>query len=75
MDKKLGIISIVLVVSLFLISTVMYCPVVNADSINNNNNNNTDNSIGLTIPLPFSSHIADQIIDEKNYVNNILPFP
>jgi len=71
MDKKLGIISIVLVVSLFLITTVMYCPIVNADSINNN----TDNSVKLTIPLPFSSHIADQIIDEKNYVNNILPFP
>jgi len=71
MDKKLGIISIVLVVSLFLITTVMYCPIVNADSINNN----TDNSVELTIPLPFSSHIADQIIDEKNYVNNILPFP
>ena len=73
MVKKLGIISIVLVVSLFLITTVMYCPIVNADSINNNNN--TDNSVELTIPLPFSSHIADQIIDEKNYVNNILPFP
>jgi len=73
MDKKLGIISIVLVVSLFLITTVMYCPIVNADSINNNNN--TDNSVELTIPLPFSSHIADQIIDEKSYVNNILPFP
>jgi len=72
MDKKLGIISIVLVVSLFLISTVMYCPIVNADLINNNN---TDNSVKLTIPLPFSSHIADQIINEKNYVNNILPFP
>jgi hypothetical protein len=71
MDKKLGIISIVLVVSLFLITTVMYCPIVNADSINNN----TDNSVELTIPLPFSSHIADQIIDEKSYVNNILPFP
>jgi hypothetical protein len=71
MDKKLGIISIVLVVSLFLISIVMYCPIVSADSINNN----TDNSVKLTIPLPFSSHIADQIIDEKNYVNNILPFP
>jgi hypothetical protein len=73
MVKKLGIISIVLVVSLFLITTVMYCPIVNADSINNNNN--TDNSVELTIPLPFSSHIADQIIDEKSYVNNILPFP
>jgi len=72
MDKKLGIISIVLVVSLFLISTVMYCPIVNADLINDNN---TDNSVKLTIPLPFSSHIADQIINEKNYVNNILPFP
>jgi hypothetical protein len=71
MDKKLGIISIVLVVSLFLITTVMYCPIVNADSINNN----TDNSVELTIPLPFSSHIADQIIDGKSYVNNILPFP
>ena len=71
MDKKLGIISIVLVVSLFLITAVMYCPIVNADSINNN----TDNSVELTIPLPFSSHIADQIFDEKNYVNNILPFP
>jgi len=71
MVKKLGIISIVLVVSLFLITTVMYCPIVNADSINNN----TDNSVELTIPLPFSSHIADQIIDEKSYVNNILPFP
>jgi len=74
MVKKLGIISIVLVVSLFLITTVMYCPIVNADSINNNNNN-TDNCVELTIPLPFSSHIADQIIDEKSYVNNILPFP
>ena len=72
MDKKLGIIGIVLVVSLFLMSTVIYCPIVNADSINNNN---TDNSGELTIPLPFGSHIADQIIDEKNYVNNILPFP
>ena len=72
MDKKLGIISIVLVVSLFLISTVMYCPIVNADLINDNN---TDNSVKLTIPLPFSSHIADQIINEKKYVNNILPFP
>ena len=72
MDKKLGIISIVLVVSLFLISTVMYCRIVNADLINDNN---TDNSVKLTIPLPFSSHIADQIINEKNYVNNILPFP
>ena len=72
MDKKLGIISIVLVLLLFLISTVMYCPIVNAESINNNN---TENSVELTIPLPFSSHIADQIIDEKNYVNNILPFP
>jgi len=71
MVKKLGIISIVLVVSLFLITTVMFCPIVNADSINNN----TDNSVELTIPLPFSSHIADQIIDEKSYVNNILPFP
>jgi len=71
MVKKLGIISIVLVVSLFLITTVMYCPIVNADSINNN----TDNSVELTIPLPFSSHIVDQIIDEKKYVNNILPFP
>ena len=71
MDKKLGIISIVLVVSLFLITTVMYCPIVNAYSINNK----TDDSVELTIPLPFSSHIADQIIDEKNYVNNILPFP
>jgi len=71
MVKKLGIISIVLVVSLFLITTVMYCPIVNADSINNK----TDDSVELTIPLPFSSHIADQIIDEKNYVNNILPFP
>ena len=71
MDKKLGIISTVLVISLFLMSTVMYCPIVNADSINNN----TDNSVELTIPLPFSSHIADQIIDEKSYVNNILPFP
>ena len=74
MDKKLGIISIVLVVSLVLMSTFIYCPIVNADSINNNNNN-TDNSGELTIPLPFGSHIADQIIDEKNYVNNILPFP
>ena len=74
MDKKLGINSIVLVMSLFLMSTVIYCPIVNADSINNNNNN-TDNSVELTIPLPFSSYIADQIIDEKNYVNNILPFP
>jgi hypothetical protein len=72
MDKKLRILSIVLVVSLFLMSTVIYCPIVNAISINNNN---TDNSVKLTIPLPFSSHIADQIIDEKNYVNNILPFP
>ena len=74
MDKKLGIIGIVLVVSLFLMSTVIYCPIVNADSINNNNTN-TDNSVELTIPLPFSSYIADKIIDEKNYVNNILPFP
>jgi len=72
MDKKLRILSIVLVVSLFLMSTVIYCPIINAISINNNN---TDNSVKLTIPLPFSSHIADQIIDEKNYVNNILPFP
>ena len=73
MDKKLGIIGIVLVVSLFLMSTVIYCPIVNADSINNNDN--TDNSGEIRIPLPFGSHIADQIIDEKNYVNNILPFP
>ena len=72
MDKKLRILSIVLVVSLFLMSTVIYCPIINAISINNNN---TDNSVKLTIPLPFGSHIADQIIDEKNYVNNILPFP
>jgi|tagenome__1003787_1003787.scaffolds.fasta_scaffold18666892_1 hypothetical protein len=74
MDKKLGILNIVLVVSLFLMSAFIYCPIVNADSINNNNNN-TDNSVELTIPLPFSSHIANQIIDERNYVNNILPFP
>jgi len=72
MDKKLGIISIVLVVSLFLIATVICCPIVNADSFNKNN---TDNTFELTIPLPFSSHMADQIIDKKNYVNNILPFP
>ena len=39
------------------------------------NDNNTDNSVKLTIPLPFSSHMADQIINEKKYVNNILPFP
>ena len=62
MDKKLGIIGIVLVVSLFLMSTVIYCPIINAISINNNN---TDNSVKLTIPLPFSSHIADQIIDDS----------
>jgi hypothetical protein len=71
MDKKVGIIGFIVVTALFLISTVRYCPIVNADLINNN----TDNSAKLTIPLPFNSHIADQVIDEKNYINNILPFP
>ena len=72
MDKKLGIISIVLVMALFLISTVRYCPIVNADAINNNI---TDSPDRLIIPLPFNSHITDQIFDEKKYIENILPFP
>ncbi len=70
MDKKLGIISIVLVMALFLIPTVRCCPIANAESINNNATGK------IIIPLPFNAHITDQIIDdEKKYIDNILPFP
>jgi hypothetical protein len=58
-----------LVTALSLISIVRYCPIVNAELINNNN---TDNSVGLKIPLPFNFHIADQTIDDgKIYIDNI----
>jgi hypothetical protein len=71
MVTKLGVISIVLVMTLFSLFSVRCCSIANAELIDNS----TDNSGELTIPLPFNSHMVDQIIDNKNYVNNILPFP
>jgi hypothetical protein len=74
MNTRLGILSIILAMSIFLIFELKNFPVANADI--SNNNNNPDNSFKLKIPLPFSSHIADKTIeDKKHYIDNILPFP
>jgi hypothetical protein len=73
MNKRLGIISIILAISIFIIIDLKHCPIANADI---SNNNNPDNYVGLKIPLPFDSHITDQTIDvKKKYIDNILPFP
>jgi len=75
MNKKLGVISIILgISSLFIIFDLKNSPIANADL--SNNNNNPENSAELKIPLPFNSHIASQTSDDnKKYVDNILPFP
>ena len=75
MNKRLGIISIILAISsIFIIFDLKNCPIANADIFNNNNN--PENSVELKIPLPFNSHIASQTIDNnEKYVDNILPFP
>jgi hypothetical protein len=75
MNKRLGVISIILVISsIFIIFDLKNCPIANADIFNNNNN--PENSVELKIPLPFNSHIASQTIDNnEKYVDNILPFP
>jgi hypothetical protein len=75
MNKRLGVISIILAISsIFIIFDLKNCPIANADIFNNNNN--PENSVELKIPLPFNSHIASQTIDNnKKYVDNILPFP
>jgi hypothetical protein len=78
MNKRLGVISIILAISsIFIIFDLKNCPIANAVIFNNNNNNNNpENSVELKIPLPFNSHIASQTIDNnKKYVDNILPFP
>jgi len=75
MNKRLGVISIILAISsIFIIFDLKNCPIANADIFNNNNN--PENSVELKIPLPFNSHIASQTIDNnEKYVDNILPFP
>ena len=75
MNKKLGVISIILVISsIFIIFDLKNCPIANADI--SKINNNPENSVELKIPLPFNSHIASQTIDDnRKYVDNILPFP
>ena len=74
MSTRLGILSIILAMSIFLIFELENFPVVNADL--SNNNDDPDNSFKLKISLPFSSHIADKAInDKKHYIDNILPFP
>jgi hypothetical protein len=75
MNKRLWVISIILVISsIFTIFDLKNCPIANADIFNNNNN--PENSVELKIPLPFNSHIALQTIDNnEKYVDNILPFP
>jgi hypothetical protein len=74
MNKRLGIISIILTISIYIIIDLKSCPIANAEI--SNNNNNPDNPIGLKIPLPFNSHNNEQTIDDhKKYIDNILPFP
>ena len=75
MNKRLGVISIILAISsIFIIFDLKNCPIANADIFNNNNN--PENSVELKIPLPFNLHIASQTIDNnEKYVDNILPFP
>jgi hypothetical protein len=75
MNTRLGVISIILVISsIFIIFDLKNCHIANADIFNNNNN--PENSVELKIPLPFNSHIASQTMDDnEKYVDNILPFP
>ena len=55
-----------------LIICLKNCPLISAETYIHNN---TDNSIMFVIPLPFNSHIADQISNEKGYTSDIIPFP
>ena len=75
MNKRLGVISIILAISsIFIIFDLKNCPIANADI--SKINNNPENSVELKIPLPFNSHFASQTIDDnRKYVDNILPFP
>lgn len=72
MNQMLAFHSIILITVAILILNVENYQNINADRDSNNRDNSTDSS---SLFLPFTSHIADQSINEKEYSSNIIPFP
>jgi hypothetical protein len=71
MNKRLWFYNFLLMMSVLIIF-LKNCPLISAETYSHNN---TDNSIIFVIPLPFNSHIADQMSNGKGYTSNIIPFP
>jgi hypothetical protein len=76
MNQGLAFRSIIIVTVAILIFNFENFPSINAfkDSNNKAISNSTDSATFL-LPLPFTSHIADQSLSEKGDLGNIIPFP
>jgi hypothetical protein len=74
MNQGLAFRSIIIVTVAILIFNFENFPSINATKDSNNKDNSTD-STTFFLPLPFTSHIADQSISEKGDLGSIIPFP
>lgn len=72
MNQGLAFYSIILITLVMIISNFENYQNINAAGDSINKDNFTDST---TLFLPFTSHIADQSINEKEYSSNIIPFP
>jgi hypothetical protein len=74
MNRGLAFCSIIIVTVAILIFNFENFPSINAAKDSNSKDNSTD-STTFFLPLPFTSHIADQSISEEGYPGSIIPFP
>jgi hypothetical protein len=76
MNQGLAFRSIIIVTIAILIFNFENFPNINAfkDSNNKDISNSTD-STTFFLPLPFTSHIADQSLSAKGDLGSIIPFP
>lgn len=74
MNQGLAFRSIIIVTVAILIFNFENFPSINATKDSNSKDNSTDSTI-FFLPLPFTSHIADQSISDKGYLGSIIPFP
>ena len=74
MNQGLAFRSIIIVTVAILIINFENFPNINAFKDSSNKGNSTD-STTFFLPLPFTSHIADQSLSEKGDLGGIIPFP
>ena len=74
MNQGLAFRSIIIVTVAILIFNFENFSSINAFKDSSNKGNSTD-STTFFLPLPFTSHIADQSLSEKGVLDSIIPFP